>query len=445
MQQPTSDQSEKSTHTEAAQGQLSHRSSGSLTPFDQPTAVHFGAGSIGLGFIGVLLAKAGYYVIFADINSKVINRLNDDTSYTINYLEPRRPKPFHVHNVSGVLSSDKEGIMELAMDIADKEMKLITTSIGFGALDKVAPIIARGITSRKQGDGGSLNVIACENGKGATDVLKDAVYHNLDKETQVWADDYVGFANCSVDRIVPQPLQEQKKLLNIGVDKFFEWVVDIKSLKSVNHDGPEPSLNPPIPGMILTENLPAFQARKLYTFNCGHATTAYLGILYGHKVISEAINDRSNVFPTVQGAMRESGHALVKEYPDIFDEDGMEEHIQKTIGRFKNPEVVDDLTRVGRSPLRKLGVEERLLGPFHLAKKHGLRTEHLAVGIAAALMYRNDEDDQAVELKDTEEKFGIEETVVKILSLPKGGDHYNEVMHAYGTLKGKTTRPQEMN
>jgi mannitol-1-phosphate 5-dehydrogenase len=225
MQQPTHEQSRLSVLPGIASGQLSRRSSGRSTPFDQPTAVHFGAGSIGLGFIGVLLAKAGYYVIFADINPKVINRLNVDMSYSIRYLEPRRPRPFHVNNVSGVLSSDQEGIMELAEDIADKEMKLVTTSIGFGALEKVAPIIARGIISRKQGNGGYLNVIACENGKGATDILKNAIYHDLDKETQVWANDYVGFANCSVDRIVPRPIQEQKKMLSVGVDKFFGSIV----------------------------------------------------------------------------------------------------------------------------------------------------------------------------------------------------------------------------
>lgn len=123
----------------------------------------------------------------------------------------------------------------------------------------------------------------------------------------------------------------------------------------------------------------------------------------------------------------------------------MEAHIQKTIGRFKNRDVVDDLTRVGRNPLRKLGAEERLLGPFHLAKKHSLPTDHLAMAIAAALMYRNDEDDQAVELRDTVEKFGIEETIVKILALPKGSDHYNEVMNAYGILRVKATQLQKKN
>jgi mannitol-1-phosphate 5-dehydrogenase len=189
--------------------------------FEHPTAVHFGAGSIGLGFIGVLLAKAGYHVIFADINPKVISHLNIDTTYTISYLDPVRSRPFHVHNISGVLSNIEEGIMQLAEDIGDRELKMITTSIGFGALKQIAPIIARGVIIRRQEGAGSLNVIACENGKGASDLLKEAVYKDLDKSMQEWADRHVGFANCSVDRIVPQPVREQEKLLSVGVDKFF--------------------------------------------------------------------------------------------------------------------------------------------------------------------------------------------------------------------------------
>ncbi|KAJ3560715.1 hypothetical protein NP233_g10655 [Leucocoprinus birnbaumii] len=290
--------------------------------FDNPTAVHFGAGSIGLGFIGVLLARAGYHVIFADINPEVITHLNVDATYTIKYLEPRRSRPFHVRNISGVLSNIEEGIMQLAEDIGDREMKIVTTSIGFGALKQIAPIIARGIIIRRQEGAGSLNIIACENGKGASDLLKECVYKDLDKSMQEWADRHVGFANCSVDRIVPQPVSEQEKLLSVGVDKFFEWIVDIKALKSVNRSGHKPHLEPPIPGMMLTENLPAFQARKLYIFNCGHATTAYLGKIFHRKVISEAIKDDKNIFPIVEGAMRESGEALVKEYSDTFKEDG---------------------------------------------------------------------------------------------------------------------------
>ena len=190
--------------------------------------------------------------------------------------------------------------------------------------------------------------------------------------------------------------------------------------------------------MILTENLLAFQDRKLYIFNCGHATTAYLGTIFHHQVVSEAINDTNNIFPIVEGAMKESGQALIKEYSDAFDDAGMDGYIQKTIGRFKNPEVVDFVTRVGRQPLRKLGRDERLLGPFHLAKRHGLSTKFLAIAIAATLLFRNEDDEQAVELRKVEESSGIEGVLKKFLNFESESEGYKEILNAYNNLNGRT-------
>lgn len=41
-------------------------------------AIQFGAGNIGRGFIGALLSKAGYHVVFADVNKEVIDKINED-------------------------------------------------------------------------------------------------------------------------------------------------------------------------------------------------------------------------------------------------------------------------------------------------------------------------------------------------------------------------------
>lgn len=50
-------------------------------------AVQFGAGNIGRGFIGLVLEQAGYHVVFADINQNVIDKLNNEKSYTVHVMD----------------------------------------------------------------------------------------------------------------------------------------------------------------------------------------------------------------------------------------------------------------------------------------------------------------------------------------------------------------------
>ena len=49
----------------------------------QKTAVHFGAGNIGRGFVGLLLHNSGYRLVFADVAAPLIDALNDTPSYTV--------------------------------------------------------------------------------------------------------------------------------------------------------------------------------------------------------------------------------------------------------------------------------------------------------------------------------------------------------------------------
>ena len=377
-------------------------------------AIQFGAGNIGRGFIGALLSNAGYHVVFADINEQMINELNEKKSYQIHILDLEKSVET-ITNVSGCLSNGTDIVDEIVS--AD----IITTAVGPNVLKFIAPTIAQGIEARRTAGGGSLNIIACENMVGATSHLQEQVLTHLSEEGKAFAEEHVGFANCSVDRIVP-PFQGDS-ILDVGVEAFHEWIVEEPKLKGGT---------PNIEGMKLTDNLVAYVQRKLFTLNTGHAITAYIGFLKGLETIDQSIQDES-VRAIVRPAMEESGAALVQKHG--FDADEHAKYIDKIETRFKNPYIRDEVIRVGREPLRKLGQADRLVGPVKIATEFDLSRDHLLKGIAAAFHYDNTADPQSAELQGRIQAEGFGPVVSDVTGFAKDSEDYNKVLTAYEELK----------
>ncbi len=344
------------------------------------TAIQFGAGNIGRGFIGMLLAQAGYRVIFADVSEVIIDRLAADQAYTVHVMDTE-VEDVKITNITGIMSNGDEIIDEIA------KADVLTTAVGLRVLAFIAPAIANGIKKRMaDGVKAPLNIIACENAIRATSQLKEHVYKLLSEEEKAYCEEHVGFADCSVDRIVP-PVRSENPV-DVVVEKYCEWNVEKASLKGKI---------PEIPGMNLADNLMAYIQRKLFTLNTGHCITAYTGILAGFKTIDQAIAD-PQIFDLVKAAMTQSGDGLIKKFG--FDKEAHYKYIDKIINRFKNPYLQDDVTRVGREPLRKLSADDRLISPLTTALSYGLPVDKLILGIGAALRYNNPEDAQSVELQE---------------------------------------------
>ncbi|MEK5058383.1 mannitol-1-phosphate 5-dehydrogenase [Paenibacillus shunpengii] len=373
-------------------------------------AIQFGAGNIGRGFIGALLSQADYHVVFADINEEMINELNNKKSYQIHILDLEQRQET-ITNVSGVLSNGPDIVNTI------EEADIITTAVGPNVLKMIASTLAAGIEARRASGQGTLNIIACENMVGATSHLKEQVYTHLSAEARAYADEHVGFANCSVDRIVPP--YEGENILDVGVESFYEWIVEEPSLKGET---------PHIPGMKLTDNLLAYVQRKLFTLNTGHAITAYLGFLAGTDTIEESINHEA-IRPVVRQAMEESGEALIKKHG--FDKDEHYKYIDKIENRFKNPYIRDEVIRVGREPLRKLGRNDRLVGPANMAIEYGLPHEGLLTGIAAAFHYDNPQDPQSLELQSLIKSKGIEAAITEVTGIASGSEDHQAIHKKY--------------
>ncbi len=376
-------------------------------------ALHFGAGNIGRGFIGKLLADAGIELVFADVNQAVLDALNARHEYPV-HVVGENAKVEMVTGVSAVNSTSDDIVTLIA------EVDIVTTAVGPQILERIAGSVARGLAKRSDsGNSRPLNIIACENMVRGTSQLKQHVLAVLPEQYHAWVEQHVGFVDSAVDRIVPPTEAGGSDVLEVTVETFSEWIVDKTQFKGDL---------PAIPGMELTDNLMAFVERKLFTLNTGHAITAYLGQMAGHQTIRDAILD-DKVRQVVKGAMQESGAVLIKRYG--FDAAKHAAYIEKILGRFENPYLKDDVERVGRQPLRKLSAGDRLIKPTLGTLEYGLPHDNLVSGIAAAMHYRSDQDPQAQELVALLEKLGPQATLAQISGLDASSEVVAAVVRAY--------------
>ncbi|MFJ6078918.1 mannitol-1-phosphate 5-dehydrogenase [Pseudarthrobacter sp. NPDC092419] len=340
-------------------------------------AVHFGAGNIGRGFVGLLLHDAGYEVVFADVADELIKQLAAADSYAVHEVG-EDPAVRTVNNFRALNSTTQEA--ELVAEIATAD--IVTTAVGPHILKFVAPVIARGIVAREPGLA-PLQVMACENAINATDILAKEVAAQPGAAAGA-LDGKVVFANTAVDRIVPN--QEPGQGLDVTVETFYEWVIDRTAFGDAA---------PVIPGATFVDDLAPYIERKLFTVNTGHASAAYLGFEAGLEKISDAMADQ-DVAEDVRAVLEETKQLLVAKHG--FSNDEQEAYVQKILVRFANPHLPDTVTRVGRAPLRKLSRHERFIGPAAELAERGVVPEALLGAIAAALRFTDPADAEATEL-----------------------------------------------
>ncbi|TDQ58054.1 D-mannitol 1-phosphate 5-dehydrogenase [Mesocricetibacter intestinalis] len=368
-------------------------------------ALHFGAGNIGRGFIGKLLADSGIKVIFADVNEKIIDLLRSQGSYRVKIVGDNLDLVEEVNNISAINSKDIDGLIPLFTQV-----DLITTAVGPNVLKIIAPTLAQGILARlAQGNTRPLNIIACENMVRGTSFLKEQVFAHLPQEARASAERLIGFVDSAVDRIVPPVQADEADPLLVTVEAFSEWIVDQTQFKGEI---------PTIKGMEKTDNLMAFVERKLFTLNTGHAVTAYYGKLKGYRFVRESIED-PEVKAFVKAVMQESGAVLIKRY--AFDPQAHSAYIEKILQRFANPYLTDEVDRVGREPLRKLSYNDRLIKPLRGTLEYGLAHQNLMRAVATALHYRNEQDPQAQELQHYLCAKGVRATLQKYCELQEEG------------------------
>ena len=91
---------------------------------------------------------------------------------------------------------------------------------------------------------------------------------------------------------------------------------------------------------------------------------------------------------------------LLAKWASYFTEEELVAYHNVIISRFANPEIIDDVARVARTPMRKLGYDERFIRPIRELSERGLDyAAHMDV-VGKIFAYVDAEDAQAVELQE---------------------------------------------
>ncbi|MDR2182021.1 MAG: mannitol-1-phosphate 5-dehydrogenase [Treponema sp.] len=354
--------------------------------------VIIGAGNIGRSFIGQIFSRAGWEVVFADVNPVIVRRLNESGFYTVVIKEENRPD--EERRVGPVRAIDGRDTGALCAAIAGAD--LIAVSVGAAALPAVLPVIAAALAERyRQTPRRPLDIIIAENIRGAAEIFKSGLLESLgalsaspdaDGASALIADfdRFTGLVATSIGKMVP--LMRAGDLaadpLRLFAEKYETLIVDRRGFR-----GPLPA----IPEIDAVDPVAAYVDRKLFIHNLGHAAAAYLGYraASGLKGIAEVLA-LGAVEEGTRAAMNEAADALALEYRDSFSRRDLAEYIDDLIARFKNAALGDTVFRVGRDLSRKLADGDRIAGAMKLCAKHGIpcpaidRVYRAALGFYAA-------------------------------------------------------------
>lgn len=341
-------------------------------------AVHFGAGNIGRGFVGLLLHEGGYELVFSDVAAPLVDAINGVSEYTVHEVG-EGGRDIVVTGFRAINSAEHPD--EVIEEIAGANV--VTTAVGPTVLKFVAPLIMSGLALRDPSSP-PLQILACENAINATDLLRDEIVGLAAEAWDALASRAV-FANTAVDRIVPA--QPEGAGVDVTVEPFFEWAIERPPF------GDDP---PTIPGAHFVDDLAPYIERKLFTVNTGHATTAYFGAQAGVETIAAALAD-ADIAASVAATLEETSALLEAKHG--LDAEELAAYRRTILARFRNTELPDTVWRVGRQPLRKLSRHERFVGPAAEAAERGLPVDALLAAMGAALAFDDTEDPQSVDMQ----------------------------------------------
>ncbi len=350
--------------------------------------VVIGAGKTGRGFIGRLLAEAGLPILFVDINEALVRSLNETRSYKVHFFGGERKSV----TVAGYQAATWENC-----DLSGAE--LLFVSVGGTNLGAVGEALKRRLSPRKP-----CYVIACENAASPADVLREAI----------------ALPNVHVSEATVFCTTVQENGNDIGSENYPYLQFDAARLNGYV---------PKIPSVKPIENFGNFLTRKLFTYNAASCIIAYMGWFYGYGDYGAAAND-----PRILAMLDQNYAVTNRVLCRKFGYDPLEqaEFALLSKRKFCDRTITDTIARNAREPQRKLGPNERVIGPMKLMEEYGEDSSVLEKTAAVMLFYDNA---QETEWREIRSRTAPEAILTGICGLSRDSRLFNRILEQYVEMK----------
>jgi mannitol-1-phosphate 5-dehydrogenase len=362
----------------------------------------FGAGKIARGFLAHLLSLSDIPFFFIEKDRNLTRTLNERGAYSIHVMG-HSEKDCTISGFQTFPADEPESWIDRLA-----RTDLLFTSVGGQNLTYIADPISRALQIRfESGIDRAMNIITCENWIDPAKKMKSTVLALLPPEMRDRTEKTIGFAESVILRSATDSEPERLKIdpLVVNVQDYWSLPVDAKGLKGTL---------PRIHCVEVKEHFAGMLTRKLFTYNAANGSASYLGYLRGHERLDEAAADQE-ILSVLMKVYEETSFALAKEFDITYEEEYV--FSMTSLAKLCNPDIVDFIVRNARDPIRKLGPEDRLVGPALLSLKYGLVPEGLATAIAAAIHYSDPRDPVALELKRIRNERGIDFILDEICAL----------------------------
>lgn len=322
--------------------------------------VVIGAGKTGRGFIARLLQEEEKEVLFIDKDVALVEQLNEEKSFQIRFFGEVR-EPYRVDKFTACTWENA--------NLEDAE--LIFVSVGGQNLPEVGKQLANKLRDDKH-----YYIITAENASKPSVTLKEAI----GKENISVSESTVFCTTIEDGKLDIH--SENYPYLQCNAQLLDGYVPDAKTIKPI-------------------DNFSNFLTRKLYTYNAASCVIAYLGWIKGYTNYAEAANDEE-ILQMLDENYAATNRVLCAEFG--YDAADQAEFAALSKAKFCDRTIVDTVARNARDPQRKLGAEERIIGPIKLLHKYEEDASILEKTAAAAVLYDNGEPKQILK-----EICGLEE------------------------------------